>query len=64
MWKIELSADSNRPFLFDLETSELPQLGHSRWTDLERMYFMAFTLIRGVNRLPQNLAGVIKWIQQ
>jgi hypothetical protein len=46
MWKIELSLDSKRPFLLDFETSELPQLGHSIWADLERMNFMAFTLLR------------------
>jgi len=47
MWKIELSLDSNQPFLWDLETSELPQLGHAMWIVLERMYFMAFTLTKG-----------------
>jgi hypothetical protein len=46
MLKIELSASSSRPFLLDLETSELPQLGHAIWTALERMNFMALTLLR------------------
>jgi hypothetical protein len=47
MLNIELSLDSNQPFLWDLETSELPQLGHAIWIVLERMYFtMAFTLLR------------------
>jgi hypothetical protein len=30
----------------DLETSELPQLGHSSWIDFDRTSFMAFTLLR------------------
>jgi len=47
MWNIELSLASNQPFLWDLETSELPQLGHAIWIVLERMNFMAFTLTKG-----------------
>jgi hypothetical protein len=54
MWKIEPSLDSHGPFLLDLETSELLQLGHSICSDLERMNFMAFTLIRIRNK---NKAG-------